>query len=183
MKVLTKYGIYFLCLVFMIAYVVIFSTVLSEKYTYSYNIFYIQGKTHIWNGNDGLVVRFNDTMTYDGEEVAFENLSYFGKEVNLVIDNEDENNILKKIELVESSFIYFEVSKNENVEVYKIILEIEKDFEYPLSFFLNGKEIKGECCDNCDKYVLLINNVEEENVLNIKSNKRVQLKSLLFEEV
>ena len=180
--------IYLICLVLITIYLLCFSLVFNQNITYSYKMYYKETKTKYWHGYDGLIVNFDEVYRYNDfgsikSDLESKGFQYLGKDFNFVFDAFEVKSIpnLNKIEIDESSTIYYEMPKNRMMN-YKVIIEVDYVSENNISFLLNNDKI-GNIEYEDGRYTLLIENVRRENALNIRSQKKLALKSLCFKEV
>ena len=177
-----KICIYLVCSLLIFIYMFTLSLVLKDEYTYSYRMYYLESKTKYWYGNDGLVVNFGETYNYSVDfDIDLKDVRYLGDDLNFVCEKIDNSLQIKYVELLESSTIYFEIENYQEINSYKIILEVEELSDIYFDFYLNGEKV--EIGDHSNKLILNIENVKKENSLNIKSSKNVRLNSLCFEEM
>lgn len=172
---------YFVSLTLIIGYILVFSLVFENDFTYSYKIYYVEAKTKYWYGYNGLQVNFGQSFYYEGKDKMMLNgLQYMGKDFDFIIETVDEGKKeLTGIEITKSSTLYFEII--DEMDKYLIILETECK-ENNLTFLLNNQNVENFKYEN-GRYTLFIENKKKENVLNIKSIGNVKLNMLAFEEI
>lgn len=183
MKKSKRIVIYSVCSFFIVIYLCIFSLLFKENYTYSYRLYFIESKTEYWYGDSGLVVNFGEIHDYSGPfDIGLKGLQYLGDDFEFVHGAEEGEKILQleKIKTKKSSTIYYEV-EDEEIESYKIVLEIENSDKIDAEFYLNDKKIDKTLDEN--KIILKVEDVKRENKLNIKMSEASTLYSLGFERM
>ncbi len=178
-----KIFIYSVCGLIVIIYLCLFSLAFKDDFTYSYTMYYVKGKTKFWYGNDGLIVKFGEKYNYVSKSgIGINGIQYFGKDFGFILERKEERSaIISEIQIKESSSLYYEIPNIEDVDGYKVVLETD-DNKNNFNFVLNDVELKDVIHED-NKIIVLINNVEKENQLIIKSDETVRLYSLCFDEV
>lgn len=173
--------IYLISIALIIFYIITFSFILKDDYTYSYKMYYLESKTRFWYGNEGLVVNFGETYDYSNDsDIELKGTQYLGDDFEYSFLMTPEAIRLTEIKLTKSSTIFFEIN-NKEINSYKIVLEVESFDNINFDFYLNGKKTNDVIEEG--KIVINIEDVQKENNLNIKSSEEVRLNSLCFEEM
>lgn len=163
--------------ILVILYIFCLSLTLKVEHTHSYKMYYIERKVRWWGGNDGLLVNFDSEYSFKQSSQGYQ---YLGKDFEfLKIENKKE--CCKEINILEESTIYYQIKKEDLDKKYKVVLKTGTIGDNEFQFVLNNKEINGNIFD--DYIEIIVENTEEYNSLEIRSEKNIELVGLAYKEI
>lgn len=154
-----------------------------QNYTYSYEMYYLQGKTNCWQGNNGLEVKYNTIFDYTNMESRHERSSYDGLQYLGKNFFEKRTFVLKikEIYINEECSLFYQIKKENLNKKYSINIEVKDEKNNNITFTLNN--LPCNYTKNGNTYSIRVDENAERNELVINSSEKVQLMNLSFMEI
>lgn len=182
-----KIYLYIISFLLIIFYLIVFSFIFNNEYSYSYKMYYVDRKTMYWQGYNGLEITYGEKIDFSSNKLREEHTStkgvqYLGKDFKFVlVEIQERNYILDQIRIKDQATIYYQIKDEYLSNNYKVFIMFENIDKTSINLKLNEGDLDEKVENNTVS--VLIKDAVSINNLKVEVSNEVRVLGLYFEEV